>query len=445
MHAIEYSDCWYKNDLKKNGGWSLEMIDMHLPCMGIDNWQASTDNRGGTPGTRNGSTRMLTNTRAPKLVHVFPQDSLHLACVFDQSLDSLANALPLLFDVNNGIGQPSSISIKPPFFREIILAIRSPLERGKLYQVNCKGISNCSGKVDIVQSGITGLPDRLRQGEIIINEFMTDPVPGASDYVELYNSSSSPVDLDDCFLANRNDAGEISNTVSIQTGHRLLLPGGYAAFTEDTAAIIRNYNIKNNIEAIDNLFQVNDLPSYPDDKGNIILTDQQGSLVDEVPYLDDWHHPLLINTEGVSLEKISAGMVPASPSSWHSAASLSNYGTPGYRNSQAGIDGGQGREVSVSPSTISPNNDGHNDYLTVSFHLDKPGTIMFLQVYTLGGTMVRRPDQLQLNGREGSFTWEGFGSGVKRLPAGIYIICVNWQDLAGHTFRKKFPVVITQS
>ena len=34
---------WYQNEVKKDGGWTLEMIDTKSPCAGISNWKASTD------------------------------------------------------------------------------------------------------------------------------------------------------------------------------------------------------------------------------------------------------------------------------------------------------------------------------------------------------------------------------------------------------------------
>ena len=37
---------------------------------------------------------------------------------------------------------------------------------------------------------------------------------------------------------------------------------------------------------------MNSLPSYPDDKGFVVLLDQQGDIIDEVDYIDDWHFKL---------------------------------------------------------------------------------------------------------------------------------------------------------
>jgi hypothetical protein len=52
IHTVSYTDAWYQNELKKDGGWTLEMIDTKNPCSGFSNWKASTNLNGGTPGKK---------------------------------------------------------------------------------------------------------------------------------------------------------------------------------------------------------------------------------------------------------------------------------------------------------------------------------------------------------------------------------------------------------
>ena len=53
ISSVSYTDNWYKNPDKEDGGWSLEQINPSNICSGGDNWNASEDPMGGTPGAVN--------------------------------------------------------------------------------------------------------------------------------------------------------------------------------------------------------------------------------------------------------------------------------------------------------------------------------------------------------------------------------------------------------
>ncbi len=53
VDSVAYSDTWYRNSGKKQGGWSIEKIDLTTVCKGLFNWTASIDTNGGTPGKIN--------------------------------------------------------------------------------------------------------------------------------------------------------------------------------------------------------------------------------------------------------------------------------------------------------------------------------------------------------------------------------------------------------
>src|SRR6185295_5140297 len=99
------------------------------------------------------------------------------------------------------------------------------------------------------------------------------------------------------------------------------------------------------------------LPSYPDDKGDILLLNGQGDIVDEVKYSDDWHFKLIDNAEGVSLERIDPSGSSQDAANWHSAASTAGFGTPTYKNSQYKQSAGTTAAIEVS-KIFSPDNDG---------------------------------------------------------------------------------------
>ncbi|MCU0357954.1 MAG: lamin tail domain-containing protein, partial [Cyclobacteriaceae bacterium] len=47
---VNYTDRWYQDDDKRQGGWTLELIDINNICAESTNWVASEDQSGGTPG-----------------------------------------------------------------------------------------------------------------------------------------------------------------------------------------------------------------------------------------------------------------------------------------------------------------------------------------------------------------------------------------------------------
>ena len=57
VHHVHYEDSWYHNDVKKEGGWTLEIMDPLNFCSGLSNWRASEHRNGGTPGSTNSVNR----------------------------------------------------------------------------------------------------------------------------------------------------------------------------------------------------------------------------------------------------------------------------------------------------------------------------------------------------------------------------------------------------
>ncbi|RZK46452.1 MAG: lamin tail domain-containing protein, partial [Hymenobacter sp.] len=53
LFEVAYTDDWYRDQRKKNGGWTLEMRDPSAYCGGAENWLAGQDASGGTPARRN--------------------------------------------------------------------------------------------------------------------------------------------------------------------------------------------------------------------------------------------------------------------------------------------------------------------------------------------------------------------------------------------------------
>ena len=75
-----------------------------------------------------------------------------------------------------------------------------------------------------------------------------------------------------------------------------------------------------------------DLPAMPNEGGMLFL--RRDTSIDVMNYEDELHSSLLASTEGVSLERLSPEMSGSILGNWYSAASTSDFATPGYQNSQ---------------------------------------------------------------------------------------------------------------
>ncbi len=440
IHAIHYSADWYQNTLKKDGGWTLEMIDPGNPCNGGSNWKASTDVRGGTPGRTNSVKAYRPDNDAPQLLHAFAADSLRITLIFNEPLDSANATQAAHYSISDGVGKPLAVNCTAPLFDKVVLQLASPLQRNKVYTLSCQTVTDCAGNTvsagQYVKTGWAVPADSL---SVVVNELLFNPTADATDYVELYNRSRNIIDLKQLYIASRSN-GTISNIRQLSTQSRLLFPGEYIVITEDPALVKRRYITQNPAAFI----ALASMPSFNDDKGTVVVLNQQGLITDELSYDEKWHFSLVTNPEGVSLERIAADAPTQQPDNWHSAASTVGYGTPGYKNSQyRGTESGTGTIV-TTPEICSPDNDQQDDFVTISYTFTEPGNTASITIFDAAGRPVRYLQRNALCGNRGSFKWDGLGDKQRPLPPGIYIIYTETFTLKGKTEKFKNVVVLAR-
>ena len=194
-----------------------------------------------------------------------------------------------------------------------------------------------------------------------INEILFNPKPNAYDYVEFYNKSNKIFDASKIYIANRNSSDVISSIKPLSTITLVYISGRLYCGNTRCRNLQLNYLVKNP----DWVLTLSSLPSFPDDKGDVILLELQGNVIDEVEYQDDWHFKLIDNDEGVSLERVDPDGPSQDADNWHTAASTAGYGTPTYKNSQFKNPQGIAATIEVAPKVFSPDNDGFNDIATI--------------------------------------------------------------------------------
>ncbi len=439
MHAMQYDLNSYKNELKKDGGWSLEMINTKNPCAGNTNWAASTHPIGGTPGKKNSIEAITKDEAAPQLIHAFADNGSTVTLNFNKTLDSAKAVAIDNYSFDNGLAA-TSIEALPPFFNQVVIHLNTQIDSAKMYTVSVKNVSDCSG--NLIRAGNSakfGLAASAANMDVVVNEVLFNPPPMGVDYVEIYNRSGKNLDLSKLYLANRNSSNVISGIQQVSKESRLLFPGEFALLTINPD-IVKSQFISTNPDAF---MKMNSMPSYPKTSGNVIILNLQGEVVDEVKYSEKWHFSLLKNAQGVSLERINYDG-PSVSTNFHSASASSGYGTPGYKNSQ-NLDESQVKgDITSVPEVFSPDHDGIDDLVTIHYNFPTAGYVANITIFDASGRPVRYLQKNSLSGIKGYFRWDGLDDKARKLPQGIYIIYTEIFNLDGKKRIFKNSVVLAR-
>jgi len=420
IHQVNYVDTWYQDDTKKDGGWSLEMIDVNNPCGEQNNWGASTKWFGGTPGTQNSIFGLNPDITAPVLLGVYALNDSTVQLVFNETtyLGTVT--------INNGITIDTIVQQTSKIY---VLNLANKLAPQTTYTVTVTGASDCVGNTTNLTASFS-LPEQGLSGDVVINEVLFNPYTGGSDFVEIYNNSSKYINLQNWELANY-DNDSISNRKVITSEPFILLPNQFVVLTKDAANIKMEYiNAKE-----DRMLQMETLPTYNNSDGHVYLLNNLNQAVDNFKYNEDLHFALLNDTKGVSLERIDYNRPSNDNTNWHSAAEDVGFATPGYENSQyqkVEITDG----ISISPETFSPDNDGVDDVLNISYQFAEAGYVANIVVYDAKGRLIKNLLLNELLGTKGTFSWDGINENNEKAAIGIYVIYFEAFKLDGET--KKF-------
>jgi hypothetical protein len=442
IHSVTYSDAWYGNVLKQDGGWTLEMIDTRNPCNGANNWKASVDPRGGTPAAKNSVDANNPDPTAPTVVRAAAIDNLNILLTFSEPIDSTTGAAIANYSISDGVNAPITATVISPSFNKVQLRINAtnPIAPGKVYTITVSNIKDCSGNtIQPASTARFGLSSPIDSFGIVINEVLFNPKSGGVDYVEIVNRSSKIYDMKDLYLANRSSTtNAIGSIRQVSTDNLQLFPGDYLVLSENSLTVKQQYNAIN----ANNFVDVSSFPSYPDDKGVVVLLNAQGNIIDELRYDSKWHFALIDNDEGISLERISIDKPTQDQSNWHSAASTVGFGTPTYLNSQFRSDLALPGEVTVTPKVFSPDNDGFDDFAVINYQLDAPNYVANITIFDAAGRAVKVLAKNATLAQKGSFRWDGLSDKQVKVPVGAYVIYTEVFNLDGRRSTFKNTVVV---
>ena len=440
VSEVSFNDSWYHDADKRDGGWSLEQIDPFNPCAGTVNWSASTDLSGGTPGRENSIN--APNEITPTVARVSMLGDNMVLLWFDQQMNRESLNDPSKYLVMELDLHPIEVICNPVESSSLELLFDYHFEEGAVYTLVLNDLESCSGQPIASDTQINfGIPNEISEGDILLNEILFDPITPGVDYVELYNHSDKTFDLSELKLGVIKESfpNPADTTLKeITPDSRLMMPNSYVLLSTDGYTVCQQYQCEPN-----HFVDMASFPSYPNSGGIALLMSRKGVVVDQMTYNEQMHYPLLKETKGVSLERVSWEVPSDQPDNWHSASEASGFGTPGYINSAHSTPSvHSNHSLTVSPSIFSPDGDGFDDTCLFSYQLESSGGTMNAYVFSAEGRLVRHLVKGELVAQEGCFVWNGLDSRGFKAPIGIYVVVTEVFDMEGNVRRYENAVAV---
>ena len=438
ISRVNFSNTWYHDANKANGGWSVEQIDPLNPCAGATNWTASEDVLGGTPGRINSVNGE--NNVTPKVERVSMFGNYIVQLWFDQQMDA-ASMTPTCFVVEETGDHPQEIETNPMNPNYVGLIFDHGFTVGNVFTLLINGITNCVGNPVEADTRVQfGIPNEIAEGEILINEILFDPISPGVDYVELYNNTEKTFDLSMLMLGVIKESfpNPADTTLKeITADSRLFLPQTYVLLSTNSEIVGQQYECPT-----DNFVQMASFPSYANAGGTVILMGKDGTMIDAMYFSEKMHYPLLKVTKGVSLERVAFDQPSMDANNWHSAAERVHFGTPGYENSMMQKTELSNDEISISPDIFSPDGDGYDDACFINYRFDEAGYTMNTYIFNVAGQLIRHLAKGELVGQEGSVLWNGLDNNGNKVPVGVYVVVTEVFNFSGKVKQFKNAVVV---
>lgn len=435
VDSVNFTLTWYRDDDKQEGGWSLELIDTNNPCGEEDNWIASEDDRGGTPGKTNSVNANKPDLTGPKLLSISMDVPNQLLLQFDEKLE--ASLKTDIFTIAPQV-DIAAASFASPSLREIKLVLLQDLTPRQLFTIEVNSLRDCSG--NFIQENFKrldfALPETAESGDVLINEILFNPRPGGVDFVEVVNVSPKYLNLKDWLLANY-ESESFTNLRVITKSNYLLAPQSFLIFTTDGIILKNHYP-----NTMENSLLATTLPSLPDDKGSLAILANEELPLDYFEYEDDFHSRLVKDKEGVSLERISLAELTRNPGNWKSANASVGYATPGFINSNSRPENALDENVVIiEPEIFSPAVPGQ-DFARINYRFDQSALAANIKIVDHQGSVIKEIANNATLGFEGFFRWDGDREDGGKARMGYYFVWFEVFDLNGmvKTYRKRVVI-----
>ncbi len=148
INSVNFSSTWYQDEIKDNGGYSLELINPNNPCdISLGNWRASNSSTGGTPGAENSIYDISTSEPPLQVLSADFLNPSQVEVVFSSSIDGIDAMDPSNYSVDNSVGNPSMANLSSA--NTVVLDFATALSGNIIYTLTVTGVNNCTGAISI--------------------------------------------------------------------------------------------------------------------------------------------------------------------------------------------------------------------------------------------------------------------------------------------------------
>ncbi len=252
-------------------------------------------------------------------VHVLSNTQLSLS--FNEALNKTSAQATQHYLVSNGIGNPVEAQLQADE-KTILLTFAQPFANGIANTIDVSGVQDLAGNsIELVtRSFLYFQPVPVRPKDIIITEIFADPSPRVelpeAEFIELYNRSSNPVDLQGWKFSDGNSFATFTSAI--------LLPNQYSVVCSPS-----NISL---FASATNVIGVSNFPSLNNNGESLTLKSNDGTLIDSVNYSLAWYRDEDKQDGGWTLELIDTNNPCGEEDNWMVCEEITG-GTPGKTNS----------------------------------------------------------------------------------------------------------------
>lgn len=320
IDQLTYSDTWYRDPVKRNGGWTLELINPVSPCpSGSDNWIASNNLLGGTPGRQNSVYSTLPDQTPPTLSSWNLVTTSTINLVFSKFMDSVSLRRILNYSL---AGNSVSLATTEFPFNRVLITLNTPLQVGTITQFSIQNLRDCAGNNLPLTNISIGIGAEPLPGDLTINELYPDEDPSNGlpgfEFIEVHNKSNRLLSLNDWSIADPGARGFFPRgTIIYPDSFILVVP----------ANAVTAYNIYGPTTVLSRW------PSLNNTSDTISLINPDGSSAQTLTYDLSWYRDNVKANGGWTLEQINPiSACPPGSINWI-ASTAPIGGTPGRKNS----------------------------------------------------------------------------------------------------------------